>query len=70
MELKPCRCGNIPKIIETYDTLQVVCDCGEKGYFYVGDYYDEAFMLNMYGDLAIDDWNKRMKVYTETTALR
>lgn len=60
-ELKPCKCGATPKIKEGYDTLQIVCEhCGEKGKLFVGDYYDEAFMLNIYGDEAIEDWNWRV----------
>ena len=60
-ELKPCRCGAIPKIEETYDTLQIVCkNCGEKGQVFVGDYYDEAFMMDTYGELAISEWNRRV----------
>lgn len=59
-ELKPCRkCGNIPKIVETYATLRVVCDCGEKGKLFCGDYYDEGFMIAGYGLDAIEDWNRR-----------
>lgn len=59
-ELKPCKCGAMPRIHEGYDTLQVVCEnCGEKGKRFVGDYYDEAFMMKLYGDAAIEDWNRR-----------
>lgn len=60
-ELKHCACGTIPSIIETYDTLQVICrNCGTTGEIVVGDYYDEAFMLNIYGHQVIQDWNWRI----------
>lgn len=50
-------CGSIPEIVETYDTLQIVCRCDRKGKEYFGDYYDEGFMFTEYGDIAIRDWN-------------
>lgn len=44
-----CKCGCSPRIIETYDTLQIVCDsCDLSGTKYFGDYYDEGFMLETY----------------------
>jgi len=65
-ELKPCKCGKLPKIVERYDTLQVVCECGEEGEFFFGDYYDEAFMMEEYGEQAIDDWNEKVGDYMVT----
>ena len=57
-----CKCGHIPRIIETYDTLQIVCDsCGLSGTEYFGDYYDEGFMLSTYAEEAIAEWNEIMK---------
>jgi hypothetical protein len=42
-ELKPCKCGAIPTIRETSDTLQIVCgNCGKTGELILGDYYEEA----------------------------
>ena len=46
-----CKCGITPRIIETYDTLQIICEsCGLAGNKYFGDYYDEGFMLQTYAD--------------------
>jgi len=56
-ELLSCKCGRTPEIVETYDTLQVVCECGETGERFFGDYYDESFMKLTYGKQAIRDWN-------------
>ena len=57
-----CKCGCSPQIIETYDTLQIVCDsCGLAGTEYLGDYYDEGFMLSTYAKEAIEEWNEVMK---------
>ena len=40
-----CKCGCSPEIVETYDTLQIVCkSCGLSGTEYFGDYYDEDFL--------------------------
>lgn len=60
LELKPCpRCGKKVEIKEEYDTLQVICpSCGNKGEKYDGDYYDEGFMMQIYGDKAIEQWNR------------
>ena len=61
-ELKPCKCGAIPTIRETFDTLQIVCgNCGKTGKLILGDYYDESFMFNIYSKQAIDDWNRIVK---------
>lgn len=58
IELKPCPiCGRIPKIVETYDTLQVVCECGKTGEMFDGDYYDEGQMKETYERIAIEEWN-------------
>lgn len=57
--LKPCKCGRIPEIVETFDTLQVICSCGECGEKFYGDYYDESFMFATYGGAAIEEWNRR-----------
>ena len=58
-QLKPCKiCGEMPKIEEGRDTLQIVCSCGNVGEVIFGDYYDEALMLAVYGDLAIYEWNR------------
>ena len=59
--LKPCQCGAMPRISVTYDTLQVVCDaCGRHGEMFCGDYYDEGFMSQTYGDSAIQEWNDNL----------
>lgn len=59
-----CKCGCSPRIIETYDTLQIVCDsCGLSGTKYFGDYYDEGFMMSTYGERAIKEWNEMVKNY-------
>ena len=61
--LNPCvKCGNTPAIHEGWDTLQVICECGEKGKFFFGDYDDEAFMFAAYGEEAIRDWNSKNNV--------
>lgn len=57
-----CKCGGSPRIIETYDTLQIICEsCGLAGNKYFGDYYDEGFMLQTYAEQAIKEWNEMMK---------
>lgn len=58
-----CKCGCVPEIVETYDTLQVVCkSCGLASTKYFGDYYDEGFMLQEYAREAIEEWNKMVNV--------
>ena len=65
-ELKHCKCGAMPEIIETYDTLQIVCkNCGTSTETVVGDYYDEAFMMVAYGQQMIQDWNRRLAMSKE-----
>lgn len=57
-----CKCRCSPRIIETYDTLQIVCDsCGLSCTKYFGDYYDEGFMMPTYGERAIKEWNEMVK---------
>ena len=59
-ELFPCKkCGSMPTVKEGWDTLQIVCSCGNAGEQIFGDYYDEAFMLSIYGDEAVREWNRR-----------
>lgn len=59
-ELKPCPfCGGTPEIRETFDTLRICCQkCGKTTPVIFGDYYDEGFMIVMYGDKAIEEWNR------------
>lgn len=59
--VKACKkCGGKPVIKRGYDTLQIVCEsCGQTGEKYLGDYYDEGFMLEIYGVPAIKDWNEK-----------
>lgn len=57
-----CKCGFPPEIVETYDTLQIVCkSCGLSGTKYFGDYYDEGFMVTTYVEKAIAEWNGMVK---------
>ena len=57
-----CKCGFPPEIVETYDTLQIVCkSCGLSGTKYFGDYYDEGFMAATYAEEAIEEWNRMVK---------
>lgn len=57
--LKLCTCMHKPEIKYDWDTLQVICPyCGKKGEYYLGDYYDEAFMFPTYGASAVKDWNE------------
>lgn len=60
-KMKPCRrCGGEAEMKAGYDTLQIVCKtCRHEGKKYFGDYYDEGFMLQTYGSLAIREWNRR-----------
>ena len=57
-----CKCGGPPEIVETYDTLQIICkSCGLSGTKYFGDYYDEGFMSSVYAKKAIEEWNGMVK---------
>ena len=57
--LRPCRCGRTPIYVEGYDTLSVQCPrCGRHTDTIYGDYYDEAFMLEIYKEQAADMWNR------------
>ena len=57
-----CKCGCSPRIIETYDTFQIMCDaCGFAGAKYSRDYFSEEFMLLTYAEQAIKEWNEIMK---------
>ena len=57
-----CKCGCVPEIVETDDTLQVVCkSCGLSSTKYFGDYYDEGFMAAIYAEEAIAEWNRMVK---------
>lgn len=57
-----CKCGCAPEIVETYDTLQIVCkSCGLSSDRYFGDYYDEGFMYATYAEKAIAEWNRMVK---------
>ena len=57
-----CKCGGVPEIVETYDTLQIVCKaCGLSSTRYFGDYYDEGFMSATYAKEAIAEWNRTVK---------
>lgn len=59
-ELKRCSvCGETPEIRETFDTLRICCtNCGKTTPVIFGDYYDEGFMFDMYGDKAIEAWEE------------
>lgn len=65
--LKLCTCMHKPEIQENgWDSLQVVCPyCGKKGEFYLGDYYDEGFMFDTYGESAVKDWNENYSYEAE-----
>ena len=57
-----CKCGFPPEIVETYDTLQIVCkSCCLSGTKYFGDYYDEGFMTTTYAEEAIIELNRMVK---------
>lgn len=59
VDLKPCSCGCVPEIEETWDTLKIFCpNCGKTTPVFFGDYYDEAFMLATYGKQAAEEWNR------------
>ena len=58
-DLRPCCCGGTPIYAEGYDTLSVQCPrCGRHTDTIYGDYYDEAFMLEIYKEQAADMWNR------------
>ncbi|MGN5455182.1 MAG: hypothetical protein ACI4XN_04285 [Candidatus Kurthia intestinigallinarum] len=57
-----CKCGYAPEIVETYDTLQIVCkSCGLSTAKYFGDYYDDGFMGAMYAEEVIEEWNRMVE---------
>lgn len=62
-ELKPCPfCGGTPEIREKFDTIRICCPkCGKTTPVIFGDYYDEGFMIGVYGDKAIEAWNRMVK---------
>ena len=58
-DLKPCKCGGIPEIRETYDTLRICCPkCGKATPVMFGDYYDEGFMTATYMKIQVAEWSK------------
>ena len=58
-DLKPCSCGCVPEIEETWDTLKIFCpNCGKTTPVFCGDYYDEACMLATQGKKAAEEWNR------------
>lgn len=63
--LKSCICGGTPQMIETYDTLQIVCPvCGRRGPLFSGEccheMLDEICMYTICGDEAVMIWNQEM----------
>ena len=63
--LHSCRCGGKPEMIETYDTLQIVCPvCGRRGPLFsgecCGEMLDEICMYTICGRDAAEIWNREM----------